>query len=67
MLKELNKRDAANGFAMNDYLRSQAYEFLGETKEAEKYRKAALDKEYNIEMEARYESSFINEKKFAIE
>jgi tetratricopeptide (TPR) repeat protein len=62
LLKQ-NKQESA----INDYLKSLAYEFLGEQEKAEKAKLKALDKNYNVVMEAMYESSFIDQKKFALE
>jgi len=67
MLEKLKGDGPGSGSAVSDYLQSLAYEFLDDTEKAEELGKTAVDKLYNVAMEARYESSFIPMKKMSME
>jgi hypothetical protein len=67
LLVKLTEAGDRRNRANNEYLQSLAYEYLSENGKAEKLEKWVLDKLYNVAMEACYESSFLPEKKSAIE
>jgi tetratricopeptide (TPR) repeat protein len=67
MLEKLKGDGPGSGSAVSDYLQSLAYEFLDDTEKAEELGKTAVDKLYNVAMEARYESSYISSRKLALE
>ncbi len=67
MLDRLEAMDQKSADAMNLYLRSLAYDFFGKTEEAKKLMKMAKAKDYNVVMQALYESSYITERQFALE
>jgi hypothetical protein len=67
MFNQLSADDNKMEPAMKTYLESLAYDYLGEKEKAEELMTSALDLNYNVAMEARYNSSFLTMKKMAME
>jgi tetratricopeptide (TPR) repeat protein len=67
MLDQIERGPAESNTAIHEYLKSLGYSFLGEKGKAEAFKNSALKNEYNVVMMARYESSFLHQKKFAME
>ena len=67
MLWKLLNDETGNNTAISDYLRSLAYGFQGAKDEAERFKKLALEKDYNVAIKAMVESACIPEIKYTIE
>lgn len=67
LLAFINMLNQQTADALNLFLRSYAYEFLGETEEAKIFMQKAKAKDYNVIIQAMYESSFLQQEKFAME
>jgi tetratricopeptide (TPR) repeat protein len=67
MLDTLHREDPGSGAGIDDYVRSLAHAFLGEKEKAADWMHLALEKDFNVVMEARYESSYLPQNKAATE
>ena len=67
MLDKISESSKKAEPALKEYLQSLAYDFLGEEEKAAELERSALEKDYNVAMEASYASSYLPENKFALE
>jgi tetratricopeptide (TPR) repeat protein len=56
-----------SGSGIDDYIRSLAHAFLGEKEKAAELLQLAFEKDFNVDMNARYASSYLPKQKFALE
>ncbi|MRI00113.1 DUF5107 domain-containing protein [Kriegella sp. EG-1] len=66
-LQNINSEQSKNKGAINDYVLSSAYDYLGDEKKASDHMKAALQKDFNVAYSAMYASAFLNSKKHTID